>query len=77
MIEKRISAKKKARELAKYVRAERPDYAYLISLRIELEIKVQNHQRCPSLISIKLVYKDCHYCQIGQWNPKDFGEIFR
>lgn len=41
---KRISAKKKARELAKYLRAERPDYAYLKSLfqhlRTELEVEV-------------------------------------
>lgn len=44
MIEKRVSVKKKARELAKYLRAERPDYAYLKSLfqllRSELEIEV-------------------------------------
>lgn len=44
MIEKRVSAEKKARELAKYLRAERPDYAYLKRLfqhlRDELEIEV-------------------------------------
>ncbi|HML87390.1 MAG TPA: hypothetical protein PKA28_02985 [Methylomusa anaerophila] len=32
MTEKRISAKKKAKELAKYLRGERPDYAYLKSV---------------------------------------------
>lgn len=44
MTEKRTSAKKKAKELAKYLRGERPDYAYLKSLfqhlRAELEIEV-------------------------------------
>ncbi|GIP30525.1 hypothetical protein J23TS9_56550 [Paenibacillus sp. J23TS9] len=44
MIENRVSAKRKVRELAKYLRAERPDYAYLKSLfqhlRSELEIEV-------------------------------------
>ncbi len=44
MTEKRISAKKKAKELAKYLRGERPDYAYLKSLfqhlRTELEVEI-------------------------------------
>ncbi|MGI6120573.1 MAG: tyrosine-type recombinase/integrase [Desulfosporosinus sp.] len=44
MTEKRTSAKKKAKELAKYLRGERPDYAYLKSLfqhlRAELEIEI-------------------------------------
>lgn len=44
MTEKRTSAKKKAKEIAKYLRGERPDYAYLKSLfqhlRAELEIEV-------------------------------------
>jgi integrase/recombinase XerD len=41
----RTPAKRKARELAKHLRAERPDYAYLKEvvrhLRAELEIEVQ------------------------------------
>ncbi|HBW38795.1 tyrosine-type recombinase/integrase [Desulfosporosinus sp. BICA1-9] len=44
MTEKRTSAKKKAKELAKHLRGERPDYAYLKSLfqhlRAELEIEI-------------------------------------
>lgn len=43
-MENRTSAKKKAKELAKYLRGERPDYAYLKSLfqhlRAELEIEI-------------------------------------
>jgi integrase/recombinase XerD len=49
---KRTSAKKKAKELAKYLRAERPDYAYLKSvfqyLRNELEVEVSKaNKRLP------------------------------
>ncbi|CAM3733438.1 tyrosine-type recombinase/integrase [Marinicrinis lubricantis] len=44
MSERRISSKRKAKELAKYLRGERPDYAYLKSLfqhlRAELEVEV-------------------------------------
>ncbi|MFH5183839.1 tyrosine-type recombinase/integrase [Paenibacillus sp. TAB 01] len=44
MSERRISPKRKAKELAKYLRGERPDYAYLKSLfqhlRAELEVEV-------------------------------------
>jgi len=44
MNEKRTSAKRKAKELAKYLRNERPDYAYMKNLfqhlRAELEIEV-------------------------------------
>ena len=44
MSEKRVSAKRKAKELAKYLRDERPDYAYMKSLfqclRAKLEIEV-------------------------------------
>ncbi|MFZ3101327.1 MAG: hypothetical protein WA131_03235 [Desulfitobacteriaceae bacterium] len=49
MIEKTTSAKKKAKELAKYLRGERPDYAYLKSLfqhlRAELEIEIPKTSR--------------------------------
>ena len=45
----RTSAKQKARELAKYLRKERPDYAYLKEifrhLRTELEITVPTQSR--------------------------------
>ncbi|MFN5422046.1 MAG: tyrosine-type recombinase/integrase [bacterium] len=44
MSEKRVSPKRKAKELAKYLRGERPDYTYLKSLfqhlRTELEIDI-------------------------------------
>ena len=45
----RITPKKKAKELSKYLRGERPDYNYLKSvfmyLREELEIEVPRKQR--------------------------------
>ena len=44
MSERRISPKRKAKELSKYLRGERPDYSYLKSLfqhlRVELEVEV-------------------------------------
>ncbi len=44
MSEKRVSPKRKAKEIAKYLRGERPDYTYLKSLfqhlRTELEIEI-------------------------------------
>lgn len=46
---KRTSARRKARELAKYLRSERPDYAYLKDifryLRVELEVEVPSTSR--------------------------------
>ena len=49
MREQRTPAKKKARELAKYLRGERPDYAYLKEVfhqvRIELEVDVPGPSR--------------------------------
>ena len=46
---RRTGAKKKARELAKLLRAERPDYAYLKEvfrhLRTELEVEVPGPSR--------------------------------
>ncbi|QCT03063.1 tyrosine recombinase xerC [Paenibacillus algicola] len=54
MIKKRVSAKKKARELAKYFRAERSEYAYLKSLfqhlRSELEIEVPKPSKKPPYV---------------------------
>lgn len=48
---KRTSAKKKAKELAKYLRGERPDYAYLKSLfqnlRAELEVEIPKTPNSP------------------------------
>lgn len=60
MIEKRVSAKKKARDLAKYLRAERPDYVYLKRLfqhlRDELEIELPKaSKKLPSIVKT-LIY---------------------
>jgi len=50
----RTSPKKKARELAKYLRAERPDYSYLKgvfrALRTELEVEIpKSEHRLPEV----------------------------
>ena len=61
----RTPARKKARELAKYLRAERPDYAYLKEvfrhLRAELEITVPGSSRrlpwVPSEAQVRAFYE--------------------
>jgi integrase/recombinase XerD len=76
MSEKRVSAKKKARELAKYLRAERPDYAYLKSLfqhlRNELEIEVPKTSKklpyVPTEEELKRYYKVV-------WKSKNFQDM--
>jgi integrase/recombinase XerD len=59
---KRTPARKKARELAKYLRAERPDYAYLKEvfrhLRTELEVDVPGpSRRLPWVPSEEHIHK--------------------
>ena len=73
---KRTPAKKKARELAKYFREERPDYDYLRSvfrhLREELEITVTRKSKklpdVPSEEEIERYYK-------AVWNAQNFQDI--
>lgn len=73
---KRTSAKKKARELAKYLRAERPDYAYLKSifqhLRNELEIEISKVSKrlpyVPTEEEIKRYYQ-------AVWQAKNFQDM--
>lgn len=73
---KRTSAKKKAKELAKYLRAERPDYSYLKSifkhLRDELEVEVSTTSKrlpyVPSEEEIKQYYQ-------AVWQAKDFQDM--
>ncbi|MEK5400146.1 tyrosine-type recombinase/integrase [Paenibacillus sp. FSL K6-2859] len=76
MIEKRVSAKKKARELAKYLRAERPDYAYLKSLfqylRSELEIEVpKSSKKLPYVPTEEELKK---YYEVV-WKAKNFQDM--
>ena len=62
---RRTGAKKKARELAKLLRAERPDYAYLKDvfrfLRLELEVAVPGPSRhlpwVPSEVQVRAFYE--------------------
>jgi len=73
---KRTSAKKKAKELAKYLRSERPDYAYLKSvfqhLRNELEVEVSKATKrlpyVPSEDEIKRYYQ-------AVWQAKNFQDM--
>jgi integrase/recombinase XerD len=76
MTTERTSPKKKAQELAKYLRAERPDYSYLKSvfraLRQELEIHVpQAPTRLPEVPTeeeMRLFYQTV-------WNCKNFMDM--
>ncbi|WP_088225401.1 tyrosine-type recombinase/integrase [Desulfosporosinus sp. FKB] len=76
MTEKRTSAKKKAKELAKYLRGERPDYAYLKSLfqhlRAELEIEIPKTSKklpyVPTEEEIKRYYDVV-------WKTKNFQDM--
>lgn len=76
MIEKRTSAKKKAKELSKYIRGERPDYAYLKSLfqhlRIELEVEIPKTSKrlpyVPTEDDLKRYYEVV-------WQSKNFQDM--
>jgi len=72
----RTPPKKKARELAKYLRAERPDYSYLKSvfraLREELEIQVPRREtRLPEIPTEEEMR---HFYQ-AVWNCRNFGDM--
>lgn len=73
---KRTSPKKKAKELAKYLRSERPDYAYLKSifqhLRNELEVEVsKTPKRLPYVPTEEEIKK---YYQVV-WQAKNFQDM--
>src|SRR5256885_15573624 len=76
MATNRTSPKKKARELAKYLRAERPDYTYLKSvfraLRTELEIEVpKSEHRLPEVPTeeeLRLFYQVI-------WQARNFADM--
>src|SRR5947209_6557375 len=76
MSTERTSPKKKAKELAKYLRAERPDYPYLKSvfraLREELEVPVpQREVRLPEVPTedeIRRFYQ-------AVWNCRNFADM--
>lgn len=76
MSEKRVSAKKKARELAKYLRAERPDYAYLKRvfqhLRDELEIEVPKASKKLPYVPTEKELK--RYYDVV-WKAKNFQDM--
>ncbi|WP_373230572.1 tyrosine-type recombinase/integrase [Cohnella sp.] len=76
MIEKRVSAKKKARELVKYLRAERPDYAYLKCLfqhlRSELEIEVPKSSKKLPYVPTEEELK--RYYEVV-WKAKNFQDM--
>src|SRR5258708_13708901 len=71
MMTERTPPKKKAKELAKYLRAERPDYSYLKSvfraLREELEIQVPHSPaqlpEVPTEEEIRLFYQAVWNCR--------------
>lgn len=76
MNETRTSAKKKARELAKYLRGERPDYSYMKTLfqhlRAELEIEIPKSGKklpfVPSEDQMKRYYDVV-------WKAKNFQDM--
>ena len=72
----RTPAKKKGKELAKYLRTERPDYAYLKSvfqcLRRELEVEVsKSPKRLPYVPSEEEIRR---YYQ-AVWQTKDYQDM--
>jgi len=76
MATNRTPPKKKARELAKYLRAERPDYMYLKgvfrALREELEIQVPwREARLPEVPTEEEMR---HFYQ-AVWNCRNFGDM--
>lgn len=76
MIEKRTSAKKKAKELAKYLRGEHPDYAYLKSLfqhlRIELEVNIPKEPKKLPYVPTEEELK--RYYEVV-WRSKNFQNM--
>ncbi len=76
MIIQRTPPKKKARELAKYLREERPDYNYLKSvfrhLRAELEVEMPKTNKklpyVPTEDEIKRFYE-------AVWKAKNFQDM--
>lgn len=76
MTEIRTSAKKKAKELAKYLRGERPDYVYLKSLfqhlRTELEIEIPKTSKKLPYVPTEEELKQ-YYNVV--WRSKNFHDM--
>lgn len=76
MSKQRVPPKKKAQQLAKHLRGERPDYNYLkklfYHLRLELEVKVPTKPKTlpivPSEEEIRRLYE-------AVWKSKRFGDM--
>ena len=78
MSERRTALKQTARQLARHLRGEHPDYAYLKEvfrhLRAELEIEVPRpKQRLPSVPSEDDIR--CYYQAV--WQARRFGDMIR
>jgi integrase/recombinase XerD len=74
----RTSPKKKARELAKYLRAERPDYSYLKgvfrALRAELEVEgPKAEHRLPQVPTEEELRQ---FYQVV-WQTRNFADMIR
>jgi integrase/recombinase XerD len=73
---RRTPAKRKARELAKHLRGERPDYAYMKEvvryLRVELEIEVQ---RAPKTLPYVPTEDEIRRFYTAVWNARRGGDI--
>lgn len=76
MTASRTSAKKKAKELAKYLRTERPDYDYLKSvfrhLREELEIEIS---RMPKKLPYVPTQDELRRYYDAVWHAKNFQDM--
>lgn len=76
MSDKRTSAKKKAHQLAKYLRRERPDYHYLKSvfrhLRVDLEIEAP---RAPKKLPFVPTEEEIKRYYETVWNSKNFQDM--
>ncbi len=73
---RRTPAKRKARELAKHLRSEHPDYAYLKEvvrhLRVELEVDVQ---RAPKKLPYVPTEDEIRRFYTAVWNARRGGDI--
>ncbi|WP_281170828.1 tyrosine-type recombinase/integrase [Shimazuella kribbensis] len=76
MLVERTSPKKKAKELAKYLRGERPDYDYLKSVfrqrRNQLEVEVSRTPKKLPYVPMENELKS--YCE-KVWNLKNFPDM--
>lgn len=76
MSERRISPKRKAKELAKYLRGERPDYAYLKSLfqHLSAELEVEVPKTAKKLPYVPTEEELKRYYDVV-WQAKNFQDM--